>query len=395
MEDLWERAEELLAAGKPFVLATIIRTRGSVPREVGAKMVVPPEGQPFGTIGGGCGEGEVLRRAYPVLEQKLPPRIVQVDLTGDFDQDEIQVCGGVMDVALDLWQPDEHRALAHTLVEATRARRPAALVTALGPVNGIQPGTKICLSLGQDGQDGQERKDGKDGTSLTPAVSITAETLKTLASSVSSGKPQLFAVSPQGEVREDAVVRKEDWPRIFVDVQMGVQTLLIVGAGHIAQPLCEIGAMLGFHTVVVDDRWAFANRERFPNAADIRVGPFEDVLNSLNINEQTFVVVVTRGHVWDETAVKTALKKNPAYIGMIGSRRRSKTTLERLVEQGYQPEDVARVHTPLGLDIAAETPAEIAVAIAAEIIRARRKGPADTLSLAAKVRPGGPLKFTP
>ena len=114
MEDLWERAEELLAAGKPFVLATIIRTRGSVPREVGAKMVVPPEGQPFGTIGGGCGEGEVLRRAYPVLEQKLPPRIVQVDLTGDFDQDEIQVCGGVMDVALDLWQPDEHRALAHT-----------------------------------------------------------------------------------------------------------------------------------------------------------------------------------------------------------------------------------------------------------------------------------------
>ena len=124
MEDLWERAEEILAAGKPFVLATIIRTRGSVPREVGAKMVVPPEGQPFGTIGGGCGEGEVLRRAYPVLDQKLSPRIVQVDLTGDFDQDEIQVCGGVMDVALDLWQPEEHREIGaylgrgHTLSPA-------------------------------------------------------------------------------------------------------------------------------------------------------------------------------------------------------------------------------------------------------------------------------------
>src|SRR5712692_5276516 len=95
MENLWDRAEELLAAGKPFVLATIIRTRGSVPREVGAKMVVPREGQPFGTIGGGCGEGEVLRRAYPLFEQNVPPRVVEVDLTGDFDQDEIQVCGGL------------------------------------------------------------------------------------------------------------------------------------------------------------------------------------------------------------------------------------------------------------------------------------------------------------
>ena len=178
-------------------------------------------------------------------------------------------------------------------------------------------------------------------------------------------------------------------------MQTGVQTLLIVGAGHIAQPLCEIGAMLGFHTVVVDDRWAFANRERFPRAAEVRVGPFEEVLNSLHINRQTFVVVVTRGHVWDETSVKAALKKNPAYIGMIGSRRRSKRTLERLVEQGYPPEEVARVHTPLGLDIAAETPAEIAVAITAEIVRARRKGSVETLSLAAKVRPDGPLKFTP
>ena len=388
MEDLWERAEEILASGKPFVLATIIRTRGSVPREVGAKMVVPPEGQPFGTIGGGCGEGEVLRRAYPLLDQNLQqrqnpsPRIVQVDLTGDFDQDEIQVCGGLMDVSLDLWQPDEHRELAHRLAQAAHARRPAALVTAPNAVRDVQPGTKICLSL------------GPSGASLSPDVPIAEETVKIFSSSVSAGTPQLFAVSPNGEVLEDAVARKEDWPRVFVDVQTGLQTLLIVGAGHIAQPLCEIGSMLGFHTVVVDDRWAFANRERFPRAADIRVGPFEDVLSSLDINEKTLVVVVTRGHVWDEASVKIVLKKNPAYIGMIGSRRRSKRTLERLVEQGYNPEDLSRVHTPLGLDIAAEAPAEIAVAIAAELIRARRNGPADTLSLAAKARPSGALKFT-
>jgi xanthine dehydrogenase accessory factor len=381
MENVWERAEELLAAGQPFVLATIIRTRGSVPREVGAKMVVPREGQPFGTIGGGCGEGEVLRRAYPLFEQNAPPRVVEVDLTGDFDQDEIQVCGGLMDVALDLWRPEEHRALAHALAEATRARRPTALVTAINPVQSLPAGTKSCLAL------------GPEGAMLTPSLPLDARAMQAFVSSVSAGKPELFTVSPQGEMIEDAVARHQDWPRVFVDVQPGLQTLVICGAGHIAQPLCEIGHMMGFRTIIVDDRWAFANRERFPHATEIRVGPFIDVLESLDINEQTFVVVVTRGHNWDEACVRTALKKNPGYLGMIGSKRRAKATLERLAEQGYSPEALSRIHTPMGLDIAAETPAEIAVAIAAEIVRVRRQGPFETLSLAAKARPSGPLKF--
>ncbi len=382
MDDLWDRAEALLADGKSFVLATIIRTRGSVPREVGAKMVVPPEGRPFGTIGGGCGEGEVLRRAYPVLQQNLPPRIVEVDLTGDFDQDTIQVCGGLMDVALDVWRPEEHRALAHTLAEATRARRPTALVTALDPVNGsLSPGAKGCLSV------------GRGGPALSSDLSLDQPLVNTFTSSVVGGRSQLFMVSPQGEAVEEAVARRHNWPKVFVDVQSGQQTLIIAGAGHIAQPLCEIASLMGFRTTVVDDRWAFANTERFPRAADIRVGPFGQVLQSLDINAQTFVVVVTRGHVHDEESVRAALNKTPAYIGMIGSKRRAKATLERLAEQGFSPEQLSRVHTPMGLDIAAETPAEIAVAIAAEIVRARRNGPLETLSLAAKARPSGPFKF--
>ncbi|MGE0821439.1 MAG: XdhC family protein [Candidatus Binatia bacterium] len=381
MDTLWERAEELLDAGKPFVLATIIRTRGSVPREVGAKMVVPRDGQPFGTIGGGCGEGEVLRRAYPLFEQPQPPRVVEVDLTGDFDQDEIQVCGGLMDVALDLWQPEEHRALAHALAEATRTRQPTALVTAIQPIDGLPAGAKSCLAL------------GTGGAVLTPNLPLKPQVVQTFSDSVSAGTPQLFSLSPAGEVVEDAVARGQDWPRIFVDVQPGLQTLVIVGAGHIAQPLCEIGHMLGFRTVVIDDRWAFANRERFPHASEVRVGPFVDTLESMEINAHTFVVVVTRGHVWDEASVRTVLQKKPGYLGMIGSKRRAKTTLERLAEQGYSPEELSRIHTPMGLDIAAETPAEIAVAIAAEIVRVRRGGPMDTLSIAAKTRSSGPFKF--
>lgn len=368
MENIWIRAEELLTEGKPFVLATIIRTRGSVPREIGAKMVVPREGQPFGTIGGGCGEGEVLRRTYPLFEQKIPSRIVQVDLTGDFDQDDIQVCGGLMDVALDLWRPEEHIELAHALAEATRACRPAALVTTIQPVAGLPAGTKSCLAL------------TPEGAILTPVLPLDAATLETCASAVSAGKPRLLSLSSKVE--------------IFIDVQPGVQTLLIVGAGHIAQPLCEIGHMLGFHTVVVDDRWAFANRERFPHATEIRVGPFVETLENLDVNDQTFAVVVTRGHNWDESSLRTLLKKKLAYIGMIGSKRRAKLTLARLAEQSYSPEELGRVHTPMGLDIRAETPVEIALAIAAEIVRVRRHGPLQTISLAAKARTSGPLKFT-
>jgi xanthine dehydrogenase accessory factor len=384
MENIWDRAKELLLEGKPFVLATIIRTRGSTPREVGAKMVVPPEGQPFGTIGGGCGEGEVLRRAYPLFQGHESPRVVEVDLTGDFSQDEIQICGGLMDVALDLWKPDQDRELAHTLAEAARLRRPTALVTLIDPVpsEALPAGAKSCLSL------------NRDEVVLTPPLPLGADSLRSFTASVSAGKPHLFCLSPEGGAVEEAVARNQNWPHVFVDVLPGLQTLVIVGAGHIAQPLCEIGHLLGFRTVVIDDRWAFANRERFPNAHDLRVGNFVNVLEELEINDQTFVVVVTRGHNWDEASVRTVLKKRPAYIGMIGSKRRAKATLERLTEHGYGTEDLQRIHTPMGLDLAAETPAEIAVAIAAEIIRVRRRGPLETVSLAAKARPSGPYKFT-
>ena len=381
MESLWNSAEQLLAEGKSLVLATIIRTRGSVPREVGAKMIIAREGQPFGTIGGGCGEGEVLRRAYPLFEERMPSRVVQVDLTGDFDQDEIQVCGGLMDVALDLWQPQEHRELAQALAEATRLHQPTALLTTIDAIANLPQGTKSCLSI------------GPRGANVTPPLPFEPNTLKTLTAAVFTGTPQLFSISPEGEAIKDADTNGKPWPRIFVDVQPGLQTLLIVGAGHIAQPLCEMGNLLGFRTVVIDDRWAFANRERFPHATEIEVGSFVDTLENMHIDGQTFAVVVTRGHNWDEASVRTILGRRPAYIGMIGSKRRARATIERLAGQGYSPEELGRIHTPMGLDLSAETPAEIALAIAAEIIRVRRHGPLETTSLAAKARPSGAFKF--
>ncbi len=168
---------------------------------------------------------------------------------------------------------------------------------------------------------------------------------------------------------------------VFVEVLGRPPTLLIVGAGHIAQPLAEMGARCDFRVVVLDDRPQFANRERFPTADEIIVAPFHEALRRFDFDLDTYVVLVTRGHRHDVEALLQIIDKPLAYIGMIGSRRRIKGVFQLLKEQRQlSDEQLARVYAPVGLDIGAETPAEIAVAIMAEIILVRRGGTGRPLS---------------
>ncbi len=152
--------------------------------------------------------------------------------------------------------------------------------------------------------------------------------------------------------------------------------LVIVGAGHIARPLSRMGAMLGFEVTVLDDRPEFATRERFPEAGRVLRADFSDPFRGVPLGPQTHLVLVTRGHKYDYDALRDVLKRpvEPAYVGMIGSRRRVRAAFEQLAREGIPRERLLRVHAPIGLDIGAETPEEIAVAIAAEIIRVRRGG---------------------
>src|ERR1700730_17454897 len=128
-DQIWAEAVRVLERGKPFVLATVVNVRGSTPREVGAKMIVRDDGQ-FGTIGGGCGEAEVFRKARVLLEERAEARLAEVDLTGDFDQQEIGTCGGIMDVFIDLWAPAD-LPLARKLADSSEDNRPAALLTVI------------------------------------------------------------------------------------------------------------------------------------------------------------------------------------------------------------------------------------------------------------------------
>jgi xanthine dehydrogenase accessory factor len=167
-----------------------------------------------------------------------------------------------------------------------------------------------------------------------------------------------------------------DTVELYVEVRRPVHELLVVGAGHIALPMAHIGALLGFRVIVLDDRPDFATRERFPAADRVVRADFSDPFADVPLHERSHILLVTRGHKYDYDCLVRALRTDPppAYIGMIGSRRRVRATFVRLVEEGFTMDVIERIHAPVGLDVGAETPEEIAVAVAAELVMVRRGG---------------------
>jgi xanthine dehydrogenase accessory factor len=371
-DQIWPEAERTLAGGQKFALATVINVRGSTPREVGAKMIVRDDGQ-FGTIGGGCGEAEVFRKARLLLEEGRGARLTEIDLTGDFDQQQIGTCGGIMDVFVDIWTPAADLDTARQLANAAALNRPAALLTL---VHSVEPGSAGAKSIVDPATE-----EGR----LISALEIPRRAMAQLVARTKDGIPALIEISDNGGANPVTRVDGER-PRLFLDPISGAQRLVIAGAGHIAQPLAALGSTLGFHVTVIDDRASFANRERFPNADEIVVRPFAAAIEALTLDRHCYLVSVTRGHSFDEEVIRTALRHSRgAFIGMIGSRRRVKATLERIAESGVSQDLLDQVHAPLGMDIAAETPEEIAVSIIAELVRERRSGARDAGNLGVKL----------
>lgn len=163
---------------------------------------------------------------------------------------------------------------------------------------------------------------------------------------------------------------------VYFEPHLPPPPLVIAGAGHIARPLCRIAALLGFSVTVLDDRAEFATRERFPEAERVLHADWSQPFREVAITPATHLVLVTRGHKYDYEALRGVLRsaEQPAYIGMIGSRRRVRAALEQLAAEGIPAASLSRIHAPVGLDLGAETPEEIAVAIAAELVLVRRGG---------------------
>jgi len=168
---------------------------------------------------------------------------------------------------------------------------------------------------------------------------------------------------------------------VFFEVMPAPPKLIVVGAGHIAVPLVQIAKVLDFFVSVIDDRLMYANRERFPAADEVLVGDMAQMLKEMTITPSCYIVLITRGHAYDEPCLREIIHSPAKYIGMIGSRRRIKACFQRFREEEKIAEEVIeRVHAPIGLDIATETPAEIALSILGEVIKVRRGGRAASLS---------------
>jgi len=403
MESIYTKLDELVAAGETVAVATIVDVRGSVPREVGAKMIIHPLGRHVGTVGGGCGEGDVIRTALDVI-QTGTPEVVHVDLTEDISMQSLGVCGGIMDVFVErvsgadigkgeafpggpsvnpeIPSPDAS-AGAHAqrgnasplqaLRAATAAREPAALVTV---VRGPQPGRQAVVRL-----------------DAPPLGSLGLGELDSLVMAdsreVLEGRQHKLLQYQQTETGwQRAANRPLDTVRgpasdvtVFVEVQRRAPELIIVGGGHIAVPLAQLGTLCDFAVTVLDDRPAFVTRERFPTAAKLLAAPLRETVRDLPMDADTYIVLVTRGHSHDVECLLEVLDRPVAYIGMIGSQRRVDAVFQLLAEeQGIDPAKFDRVYAPIGIAIGAHTPAEIAVCIMAEIINVFRGGPATSIS---------------
>jgi len=168
---------------------------------------------------------------------------------------------------------------------------------------------------------------------------------------------------------------------VFFEVMPSPLRLIVVGAGHIAVPLVKMAKVLDFHVTVIDDRLLYANRERFPDADEVVVGDMAEMLKEMTITPSCYIVLITRGHAYDEPCLRVIINSQAKYIGMIGSRRRIKACFQRFRDEEKIAEEVLeRVYAPIGLDIATETPSEIAVSILGEVIKVRRGGTAASLS---------------
>src|SRR6202041_453039 len=178
---------------------------------------------------------------------------------------------------------------------------------------------------------------------------------------------------------------------VFVEPVVPQPRVFIFGAGHISKSLSKVAVLAGFATVVIDNREAFANRERFPEAAEVHAAEYEEVFPKLAINESSYVIIVTRGHRDDMRVLKLAMGTQARYISMIGSKRKVINVIRELEREGMPREAFERIHAPMGLDIGAISPEEIAISVAAEMIAVRRSAASNWRALSMSVYAGGSI----
>jgi xanthine dehydrogenase accessory factor len=319
LERMPELALEWHRAGKGAVVATVVETWGSAPRAVGAQMVVSGEGEMEGSVSGGCVEGAVVVEAMELVGSGAA-KLLEFGVSDDEAFAVGLACGGRIRVLVEPVGGALPVEVLEELVAARTARRPVAYVADL---------------------EGEARRlDGPEAWG------------------------ERFRMDRSG-VEEDG--------RTFVHVHNPPLRMVIVGAVHIAQALVPMARIAGYDVTVIDPRPAFGATARFPGVEIVEEWP-DEALGELDLDPRTAVVTLTHDPKLDDPAIRAALGSDVFYLGCLGSTRTHAKRVTRLEEAGFSADDIARIHAPVGLDIGARGPSEIAVSVLAEVTQRLRKG---------------------
>jgi xanthine dehydrogenase accessory factor len=343
MLSILQDLENAIRNGQSVAWTALVETRGSTPQKAGAVMLVFPDGSQTGTLGGGCVEAEVKRRALRLLDAGKA-ELLSFKLDSDYGWDDGLICGGRMKMLVDPVHPGDDLSY----FESYKRLLDDAL------------GCSEAVIIDSEKAGGQE------------AARYLID---------SEGNP--VASRSTGEMPDQVVAGLRpvsDRPRAYVTdgvsylPQLERCRLLIVGAGHVGQKVAELAASVDFDIWVIDDREQYCNQDRFPTAKRLIVAPIDNALSGLEIDSNTMCIIVTRGHNHDEEALYHVAETPARYVGMIGSRRKIRLIFEDLLREGVPRDRLERVHAPLGFDIGSQTVPEIAVSIVAELIAHRNLG---------------------
>jgi len=346
MKNVFEEIVRLQKEGKRGALASLVWRVGSVPMPRAAKMLVYEDGHITGTVGGGCLEAETWQAAKEVMAEGRPV-LLSFQLTMEQIAESGLICGGKARILVEPVAAGLGEEVFAAVVELQRKRRKAVLATVMvGEGGGIERLERVVV--------------GEDGSTVGGAEEGVIEEAS-----------RMLTAAPHEEPSPKNVRLGET--EVFLERLAPQATVFVFGAGHVGVALAQMAAIAGFRVAVVDDREMFANRERLPSADEVIVAEFKEAFTGLEVDEDCYIVALTRGHAYDEVVVEQALRTPARYIGMIGSRRKVKLTFSQLEEKGFSEKEIRRIHAPVGLDIGAETAEEIAVAILAEMIQVKNE----------------------
>lgn len=340
MQEVGAPLERWSEAGRRAAVATLVRVRRSAPRPPGARFAVSEDGELAGSVSSGCVEGDLFERLRAVIEGG-PSSVVQYGITDEMAADVGLACGGEIEVLLAPHDPAD--AAWEAAVTAAEAGAAAVLVTGLSePVRG----RRLLI-----------RADGTRAGSL--------------------GSPELDEraareTEPLLRVGGTRVLKLEEEAEAFAEAFLPPPRLAIVGATPVAAALSHLASYLGWSVTVVDPRAAFADPEKFPDAEQVLQAWPDEGLEALGLDPYLDVVVLAHDRKLDVPALAAALRAGCLYVGQIGGRRTQRLRREALAEEGFGAEDLERIHGPVGLDIGARAPREIALSILAELLAVRR-----------------------